>query len=57
MSQPTFDPFPEVIAVAPYGGEPAQVVVRAPDINVLVLRAADDEGVVVAGKHQTVIDR
>ena len=54
MCQPTFDAFPEVIAVSAYGGEAAQVVVRAPDVNVLVLRAADDEGVVVAGTHQHV---
>lgn len=33
----TFNSFPEVIAVSPYGGEFAQVVVRAPDVHVSVL--------------------
>lgn len=35
--QLTFDAFPEVIAVAPDGGELAQVMVRAPDVHILVL--------------------
>ena len=44
----TFNPFPEIIAVPSHGCELAQVVIGAPDVHVLVLRAADDEGVVVA---------
>lgn len=45
---PTFDTFPEVVAVSPDRGKLAQVVVGAPDVNVLVLRATDDVGEVVA---------
>lgn len=43
----TFNPFPEVIAVPPYRCEFTQVMVSAPDVYVLVLWAAYNEGVVV----------
>lgn len=44
----TFNPFPEVIAVPSYRCEFTQVMVSAPDVHVLILWAADYEGVVVA---------
>lgn len=44
----TFDPLPEVIAISPDGREFAQVVVRAPDVHILVFGATDDVGEVVA---------
>lgn len=45
----TFNSLPEVVAVPSYRGEFAQVVVSAPDVHIPVLRAADNERVVVAG--------
>ncbi len=43
----TFEPFPEVIAVSPYRGEFAQVVVCAPNVHILVLWTAHNERVIV----------
>lgn len=43
----TFNPFPEVIAVPSHRREFAQVMVSAPDVHVFILRATDDEGVVM----------
>lgn len=46
-AQLTFNAFPEVIAVSSYRGEFAQVVVRAPDVHVFILRAAHDERIIM----------
>lgn len=46
-AQLTFNAFPEVIAVSSYRGEFAQVVVRAPDVHVFILRAAHDEWIIM----------
>lgn len=48
MSPGTFDSFPEVVAISSYGCEFTKIVVSAPDVNIFILGAADDEGVVVA---------
>lgn len=44
----TFNPFPEIIAVPSYRCEFAQVMVGAPDVHILILWAADYEGIVMA---------
>lgn len=48
LSPDTFDSFPEVIAVSSYRREFAKIMVSAPDVNIFILGAADDEGVVMA---------
>lgn len=53
-SAATFNPFPKVIAVPSHGCEFAQVVVSAPDVHIFILRAADDEGVVMTEGRQLV---
>lgn len=50
----TFNSFPEVIAVSPYRGEFAQVVVGAPDVHVFILRAAHDERVIMTRRRKYV---
>lgn len=47
----TFNAFPEVIAVPSHWRELAEVVVGAPDVDVLVFRAAYDEGVVMTRRR------
>lgn len=52
----TLNPFPEVIAVSPDRGEFTQVVVRAPDVDVLILWTTYDEWIIVTKKGGDMIE-